>query len=197
MILTWIILVISIILFFLNFEAKKTTARDITLLASLTAVAVVGRVIFAAFPSMQPTSFIIIISAIIFGPQVAMLIGAISPLVSNMFMGQGPWTPWQMLGWALMGLVAGVLFHKMKIQSQLVKVLFGIISGFVFGVCMDLWFVVAYLQPLNKEAILLGLGAGILFNVIHGVNNGVLMALFGPRLEKILERVKIKFGVLD
>ncbi len=197
MILSWVILLTCIIMFFRNFEAKKTTARDITLLASLTAVAVVGRVIFAAFPSMQPTSFIIIIAAIIFGPQVAMLIGAISPLVSNMFMGQGPWTPWQMLGWALMGLVAGVLFHKMKVQSQLAKVIFGIISGFVFGVCMDLWFVVAYLQPLNKEAILLGLGAGILFNVIHGVNNGVLMALFGPRLEKILERVKIKFGVLD
>lgn len=196
MIITWAILIVCLFLFFLQFEVKKVTARDITLIAALTAISVVGRIIFAPIPSAQPTSFMIITASTIFGPQVGMLVGALSAFVSNMFLGQGPWTPWQMLSWSLMGLVAGLIFYKLKVKSKTAKILYGVISGIVFGVIMDMWFVSAYLRPFNIEAIVLGLSAGVPFNIIHGVTNGVFIALFTTKLEKILERVRIKYGVL-
>jgi len=77
------------------------TSKEITLAAALAAVAAVGRVPFAALPSVQPTSFLVIASGYVFGPQVGFIVGATAALVSNFFFGQGPWTPWQMFCWGM------------------------------------------------------------------------------------------------
>jgi hypothetical protein len=68
-----------------------------------------GRIPFAALPGVQPTSFLVMVSGLVFGPQAGFMIGAMAALASNFFLGQGPWTPWQMLGWGLMGMSAAGL----------------------------------------------------------------------------------------
>lgn len=101
----------SIIPFFLRFERRSLQAREIVLVATLSAIAAVGRVPFAVLPSVQPTSFVIIISALVFGSETGFMIGAVAALVSNIFLGQGPWTPWQMFSWGMIGWTSGILYR--------------------------------------------------------------------------------------
>jgi energy-coupling factor transport system substrate-specific component len=197
MIYAWIFLGVCLAVFFLRFEKKNTTARDITLIASLTAVAAVGRAIFSPIPGAQPVSFIVICTGAVFGPQTGLLVGALSALVSNIFLGQGPWTPWQMLAWGLMGLVSGALFFESKRNTLPAKLVYGFASGILFGIVMDLWYVSTYMESFNAKTVAAGILPGLPFDLIHAVSNVVFIALFSNRLEKNLLRVRLKFGVLN
>src|SRR5690606_36098668 len=97
------LVVVSMLTFFIRFELKAIQTREIVLIAVLAAIAAVSRVPFAPLPSVQPTSFFIIAAALVFGAETGFMIGAFAALVSNMFLGQGPWTPWQMFAWGMMG----------------------------------------------------------------------------------------------
>ena len=96
-------LLLSLAAFFLSYERKKPTAQELVLLAVLCAVAVVGRMAFAAVPFFKPAAAIVILTGIAFGGQAGCLCGAASMLVSNFFFGQGAWTPWQMLAFGVAG----------------------------------------------------------------------------------------------
>ncbi len=41
-------------------------------------------------------------------------IGAMTGLVSNFLFGQGPWTPFQMLTWELIGFLSGILAEPLQ-----------------------------------------------------------------------------------
>ena len=89
--------------FFLRYEKKKVQTREVMMMVMLISITAVSRVPFAAIPSVQPMTFIIIVSALIFGAERGFMIGALAAVVSNIFMGQGPWTPWQMFCWGMIG----------------------------------------------------------------------------------------------
>lgn len=113
--LTSLLIALGTVLFFLaSFEKKDVAAEKIILIALHSALAVAGRVIFAAIPSVQPASFIIIMTGIVFGGEMGFMTAAVTALASNMLLGQGPWTPWQMFFWGIMGLVAGLLSGQLK-----------------------------------------------------------------------------------
>ena len=100
-VITLVTVILSIIPFFIHFEKQKPRPRDIMPIVVLSAIAVAGRIIFAPFPNFKPVSAIVIISGVCFGKQNGFMTGAITALASNMFFGQGPWTPWQMYAWGL------------------------------------------------------------------------------------------------
>lgn len=93
----------SMIPFFLTFESRKPQAREVLIIAVLTAIAVAGRAAFFMVPSFKPVMAFVIISAVCFGAESGFLVGALSMLVSNMLFGQGPWTPWRCSPWASSG----------------------------------------------------------------------------------------------
>ncbi len=103
------LLVVIMLPFYIRFERKAFVSREIVLVAVLAAIAAVSRVPFSILPSVQPTSFVIIVSAIVFGSETGFMIGATAAIVSNIFLGQGPWTPWQMFSWGMIGFIAGLL----------------------------------------------------------------------------------------
>src|SRR5665647_1139165 len=111
------------------FKGIKT--EEIVMLSVLTAVASVGRVIFTPIPSVQPTSFIIIMTGILFGTRSGVIVAALSALLSNVFLGQGPWTIGQMVMWGAMGLTAGLMSPLLK-KSIVFRIIFGFIWGFLF-----------------------------------------------------------------
>ena len=74
------------------------------LVATLAAVAAAGRVLFAAVPGVQPVTVIVVAAGAALGARAGFATGALAALASNFFLGQGPWTPWQMLGWGACGL---------------------------------------------------------------------------------------------
>ena len=97
--------------FFLKFERRKPRAREMVPLAVMAALGVVGRTVFQLIPlpNFKPVSALVIITAVAFGPEAGFMTGALAAFVSNFIFGQGPWTPWQMFCWGMIGFVAGRL----------------------------------------------------------------------------------------
>ncbi len=112
--LALVFLVACAIPFFLVYDRKKPQARELIPIAVMAALGVVGRTVFAIIPlpNFKPVSAIVIITAISFGPEAGFLTGALTGFVSNFIFGQGPWTPWQMFCWGMIGFIAGLLENK-------------------------------------------------------------------------------------
>ena len=108
------LIILAIWLFFSLFESRKPRAREIVPIAVMSAIAAIGRFAFAMLPQFKPVAAIVIITGMSFGPEAGFLTGAVSALVSNFFFGQGPWTPWQMFAFGVLGFLAGLLY-KYKI----------------------------------------------------------------------------------
>lgn len=107
--LTLVVVLASMGIFFASYEASRPRLRDIMPTVVLAALAAVGRILFAPIPDFKPVSAIAIIAGIAFGRKSGFMVGALAALASNFFFGQGPWTPWQMYAWGLVGYGAGLL----------------------------------------------------------------------------------------
>ncbi len=182
--------------FFIHFEKRSVKAEEIVLIAILAAIAAISRVPFAPLPSVQPTSFVVIMAALVFGGEVGFLVGCIAALVSNLFLGQGPWTPWQMFSWGMMGFTAGLLKDTVFMKTLLGKNIFGFVWGFVFGWVMNLWFVLGFFEELTWPVFVSAYTASFRFDLAHAVANVFFLTLFSAGWLKILTRVKVKYGLL-
>ena len=98
--------------FVMIYEGRKPQARELIVIAVLCAIGVAGRAAFFMLPQFKPVVAIVIISGVAFGGEAGFLVGAMTGFVSNFFFGQGPWTPWQMFAFGIIGFLAGVLFRK-------------------------------------------------------------------------------------
>lgn len=183
--------------FFVRFEQKALHAREIVLIAMLVAIAAVSRVPFAAIPSVQPTSFIIIVSALVFGAESGFMIGALAALVSNMFLGQGPWTPWQMFGWGAIGLTAGWLRNTRWMSNRWGMMSFGFAWGFGFGWITNFFVVIGILHNFTWTQFLALYATSVYFDLLHALSNVFFLGLFGVGWIKIMQRFKKKYGLLQ
>jgi len=114
MLLSLMVIIYTMLPFFMVFEKRKPKAREIVLIAMMTAITVCVHIAFhITFPIQIGTS-LVIISGIALGPEAGFLVGALARFVCNFYMGQGPWTPWQMFCWGLMGFLAGLIFARIK-----------------------------------------------------------------------------------
>src|SRR5690625_3352406 len=136
----------TMIPFFARFEIRKITGREVVILAILAAIAAVSRIPFAALPSIQPTSFVIIVTGLVFGAESGFIVGAVAAIVSNIFLGQGPWTPWQMYAWGMVGMSAGLFRNTWWMKQMWGKLLFGFVWGYLFGWFMNLWIIVSAIE---------------------------------------------------
>src|SRR5437588_288279 len=91
------------------YERSRPDARVVALVATLAAFAALGRIAFVAVPNVKPTTDIVLLSGYALGPAPGFMVGAAAGLTSNFFFGQGPWTPWQMVGWGMTGLIGAGL----------------------------------------------------------------------------------------
>jgi len=188
-----IILTLTMAAFFWNFERKVASSKEIALIATMAALAAVSRVPFVAITSFQPTTFIVMITGYVFGPQSGFLVGAVAALVSNFFLGQGPWTPWQMLGWGLCGVLAGLLAGKRQQEFKLVSfTLLGGFCGFFFGWVMNIWHWVGFVYPLNLQTFIATYLASLPFDAIHAAANIIFCLLFGKSFYQVLLRFQKK-----
>ena len=96
--LSLVILIGTIIPFFMVFEKRKPKAREVVMVAMMAALTVTGN--FAAhvvgFGVFQPGTALVIAAGISLGPEAGFLVGATARFFINFFAGQGPWTPWQL-----------------------------------------------------------------------------------------------------
>ena len=130
------------------------------------------------------------------GPETGFIIGGTAAIVSNLFLGQGPWTPWQMIAWGLMGWTAGLLRNRRWMKHRAGLVAFGTAWGFLFGWIMNLWFVLGFFDLYSWSVWLTAFAASFYFDLAHAAANAVLLWLFSERWMKILGRMTQKFGLL-
>jgi energy-coupling factor transport system substrate-specific component len=197
MLIAFVLVLLAMAPFFVRFERKSLQAREIVLVACLAAIAAIGRVPFAFLPGVQPTSFVVIVAAIVFGGETGFMVGALAALVSNLFLGQGPWTPWQMFSWGMIGLTAGWLQQVGLFKHRLALLGFGLIWGFLFGWIMDIWVLAGMAETLTWYSALAIFAASFYFDLSHAICNVVFLLLLGSGWIRILQRYKRKYGLLN
>jgi energy-coupling factor transport system substrate-specific component len=187
-----ILLVLAITAFFFEFEAAAISSKEIALVAMLGTIAAVLRVPFAVVPNLQPCTYLIICTGYVFGPAAGFMVGAITALVSNFFLGQGPWTPYQMFAWGLIGVSAAYL-GRFKL-SRMWLIILGAIGGYVYGWIVNIWFWVSFVYPLTLRTFIVYQLNSIWFDTLHAIGNVIFLALFGMKTIAILDRFKKRFS---
>lgn len=173
------------------YERGRSGSREIGLVAVLIAAASAGRVLFAAVPGAQPVTAIAIIAGVALGPRAGIAVGAGSALVSNAFLGQGPWTPWQMLLWGLAGLAGGLLAPALR-RSRPALVAVGIAISLVFGALMDVWQLAAFGPALTLTAFAAVHVRAIPFDLAHAIATAAILGLAGPALIALVDRSAVR-----
>lgn len=172
------------------YERRHIAPAEVAIVATLAALAGLGRVPFAAIPSFQPTTFLVLVCGHVFGPMAGFLVGSTAAFTSNLFLGQGPWTPWQMLAWGLAGICGGLLFRKNKVFPRWLFAMVGFIWGFVFGWMLNFWHWITFVYPLTVQSFMATILAGSGFDFMHAMSNALFMLFLGPEVAMILKRFK-------
>lgn len=172
------------------FEKSKPSVEYIVLLAILVAIAVVGRLIGMSLPSIQLASFIIIMVGIVYGSETGFMVGIFTAVVSDIFMGLGYWTFFQMLAWGLMGYTSG-LFSS-KLENIGIRVAFGFVWGFLYGWITD-FCMIPYMSSVDLNGFIALYAAGIPVDFVHGLINAIALAIAYTWIKKIFLRNKVKY----
>ena len=188
-----IIVALAVVAFFFEFEATAMSSKEIALIAMLGTISAVSRVPFAVIPNVQPCTYLIVCSGYVFGPVAGFMVGAITALVSNLFLGQGPWTLYQMLAWGLAGVSAAYL--RRFGLGRISLVIFGAIWGYLYGWIMNTWYWASFVYPLTFRTFLTYHLTSIWFDTFHALGNVVFLGFFGVKTVAILERFKRRFSI--
>lgn len=194
--ITLLTAVVALIPFFMAFEKRKLKTRDLLPIVVMSALAAAGRIIFAPFPGFKPMAAIIIVTALVFGPESGFMTGALSALASNLFFGQGPWTPWQMYCFGLIGFGAGLLQGRGLLRRPFFVYAYGFIATLLYGFIMDSWHVLSFIRPLTWPGALVAYANGFFFNLSHAVATVVFLLPIRAPWTRQLERIRRKFGLI-
>ena len=167
------------------FEAGTDSTRELALVGTLAAAAAAGRVLFTAIPGVQPVTVIAIVAGAALGMRAGVATGALAAFVSNFFLGQGIWTPQQMLGWGACGAIGALLAPMLRNRWALAAV--AAVLGFGFSVMMDVWLWYGF-APHTFASLAAVVGRGLWFDAAHAAGNVVIALAAGPELRRMLDR---------
>lgn len=191
-----VILIASMLPFFVSYEQKKVTARDITLTATLIALAVVSRAAFYLVPQVKPIAAVVIVSAVCLGAHKGYIVGAFSAFVSNFIFGQGMWTPFQMVALGTVGLLAGLIFRWLKVNRYTLSIVGFVLATVVYGAIVDMSTVLsAYGNNVTLKGALSIYASGAVFSLVFGGATAVFLFLFGMPFITKIERISKKYGL--
>jgi hypothetical protein len=178
------------------YERRRPPARVVGVVAVLAALAVVGRLAFAAVPNVKPTTDIVLFAGYALGAAPGFAVGAIGAIASNVFLGQGPWTVWQMAAWGAIGIGGALLAWAARGRElgRLELAIYCGLAGFAFGALMDVYqWTLAARQDLSTY---LAISATSLpYNIAHAVGNVIFCLLIGPVFVRSLRRYRRRFEV--
>lgn len=181
--------------FYMAYEKKEGSIRRMVVLAVMVAISVVGRLIFAVLPGFKPVTAIVVIAAIYMGSESGFLIGSLSAIISNMFYGQGPWTPFQMLAWGSLGLIAGLPVMQKILKKRVILAAYGFLAGFGYSAIMDIWTVLSFDGSFSLARYLTVQVIALPVSIEYAISNVVFLMLgIGP-IGRKLKRINIKHGI--
>lgn len=179
-----------------RYEKRQLNIKEVVLIAILATTAVLGRFLFYMIPAITPMTAIIIISGICMGAEIGFLVGSLSAVTSNMLFGQGPWTPFQMFSWGLIGLIAGLPWIQRFIgKSYCFLVIYGILAGLFFSFFMDVWTVLSIDRYFSWQRYLALLVTALPYTVSYCVSNAFFSCLLLRSIQNKLQRILIKYDI--
>jgi energy-coupling factor transport system substrate-specific component len=166
-------------------EGGTESVKDLALISAVAGVAAAARVLFVAIPGVQPVTVIVVVAGAALGPRRGFAVGALAALASNFFLGQGVWTPWQMLAWGTCGLAGAAAAPLLRRRIALAVLTF--VLGLAFSAFLDVWEWYAFF-PHTGAALVLQMSRGFPFDMAHAIGNVLLALAIGPELRRVLER---------
>ena len=194
-----IVVVAAMLPFFMMFEGRKPKAREIMVISVLAASGVAGRAAFFMIPSFKPVAAIVILTGVSFGGEAGFLVGCLIMMISNIFMGHGPWTPWQMFSFGMIGFLAGILYQKGILKARKLDLcIYGFLSVFlIYGGIMNPASILMSYGYITKSSLIAYYISGAPVDLVHAASTVIFLWFMSrPLLEK-LERIKRKYGLIE
>ncbi len=197
--MTWqaaVITVLAVTLLggFAWYERSRPPSQIVALVAALAAISVAGRVAFSPIPNVVPSTDIILIAGYTLGGAPGFAVGALTGLVSNFWLGQGPWTPWQMAGWGLTGILgAGLAVVTRRRMGRVGLAAVCAFAGFAYGALLDFSVMFGFGGEQSLDRYLAISARGLPFNIAHAAGNAALALVAGPALVRMLTRYRRRF----
>lgn len=188
-----LLIILTVLPFMIQYEKKQVKAREIVVLSIFIALTVSSRVLFMVTPSFKPMCAMVIICGLIFGKQDGFLCGSLSAIMSNIFFGQGPWTPYQMISLALIGFISGMFYQKKYKQNKIFLFIIGVLSGVFYSLLMDIWGVLSIDNTILLSRYITMIVSSLPTTVIYCVSNVLFLYILTPTMIKKLTRVKEKY----
>ncbi len=178
------------LIYMLSFEEKKISTRRIVLLAIMVALCALGRFLFIMIPGFKPVTAIVVLTGIYFGSEAGLVTGAMAALVSNIIFGQGPWTPFQMFSWGVIGYIAGSRMLHSILRTKMGMVIYGILSGVAYSLIMDIWSTLAIDGSFLVSRFVVKVGTSLPFMFLYALSNVVFLLVLRKPMGEKLERIK-------
>ena len=175
------------------YERSRPSSQVVALVAALAALAIAGRIAFAAFPNVKPTTDIAIFAGFALGPAPGFVVGGLAALVSNFWFGQGPWTPWQMAGWGLCGILGAVLAAVRPQAGRFTLAAVCALAGVAYGALLNFSLMATYGGDLSLQRFALLESRAVPFDAAHAIGNATLALIAGPAMVRALTRFRRRF----
>ncbi len=197
--LSTLVIIVTLAAFFLHYESKEKRVRELVIIAVFTAVTVAGRSAFFLLPQVKPMLALTILAGIGLNPQAGFMVGAMSFFVSNIFFGQGPWTPWQMISLGICGLAAGIIFKKGRVPRHLPLIcIYGGASAFlIFGGIVNLSFLFFFTSSINLKTVLSVYISAFRDDLTHSISTMFFLSFLTPPILWALEWINKKYDLFD
>jgi Prenyltransferase and squalene oxidase repeat len=179
----------------LAYERRRPSARMVAVVATLAAVAALGRDAFVALPDVKPITAITFVVGYALGPLPGFSVGAIGMLASNIMLGQGPYTPWQMAAWGLVGLAGAALGWLSRRRLRRVPLALACaMAALAAKEIMNLytWTIGASHTP---AAFLAVAGSALPFDITDTLATLLFALAFAPELARLLARTRERMTV--
>lgn len=193
-----VIVVYSLLPFFMVFEGRKPQVRELVVLATMIALATAGRAAFFMTPSFKPIVAIVIVSGIAFGGEAGFLVGSMTMVVSNFLFGQGPWTPWQMFAMGFIGFLSGILYRVGLLPTKRLSLcIYGfLVTVFIYGGIMNPAALFMSVYEFSWEGLLAIYISGIPVDLIHASSTFLFLWIGAKPLLEKLQRIKVKYDLM-
>ena len=192
-----LVLAEALIPYFIISEKHMKSTHKLAAVSVFCALAVAGRMAFYALPQFKPMAAVVIIAGITLGGETGFLCGALSMFLSNLYFGQGPWTPWQMLAFGALGALAGVLVSTGVLpKKRLPVMIFGAAAVFLlYGFILNTSTVLMYYDNPTPGMFLTSYIMGMPFDLVHAVSTAFFLWFAAEPMIGKLERIKIKYEI--
>ena len=193
-----LIMLESIVPFYVMFERRAVQARELVLISTICALCVSGRAVFYMIPEFKPVTALVIISGAVFGSETGFLIGSVTMLVSNIFFGQGAWTPFQMFTMGLIGFLSGIIYQRGILpQNRISLAVFGFAAAFIiYGGIMNPATILLSGTSLNTGTVISAYIFGLPVDTVHAVSTALFLYIGAEPIISKIERIKLKYGLI-